>query len=118
MSERDDALKALQRLHDGAFICATDRGGREDDLEVSRDHDTLRSAIDRAYPPEEDEDEDPVGAPAGERWIIEISAGNEWARVPLGPAPGFTTKAEAQHWAQHMPSARVRRVDDDGEPPT
>ena len=72
----------------------------------------LRSAIDRAYPPEEDEDGDPVGeAP---RWVIELTNGKEWVRVPVGKNGGlFDSKEEAEAFCAGVPHARVRFTGDE-----
>lgn len=107
-SEREEVLKALEVLWDAVDTDMWDDG--PDGISIGAADLKIRAAIDRAYPPEEDEDGDPVGAAPG--WIIEITNGKEWARVPLGPENGFATEDEARAFATSMQNARVRWTGD------
>lgn len=73
MSERDDALKALERYIDIAY--GEGQGTEREDA-------ILRAAIDRAYPPEEDEES------RSARWSKDRPTLSGYYAVRLAPLPG------------------------------
>lgn len=103
MSERDDALKALDQL--GCWAAA---GMAPSATDIVLAKSKVRAAINRGYPPE---DGDPVGGESG--WVIEITNGKEWFRLHILKNDGlFPTEEEALEWSKDIPNSWVRRIGD------
>lgn len=115
MSERQKAMDALEKLRALAATGAlnSDQHPHADRGTIKQNLDTLRAAIDKAYPPVSGE-ESRADRVRGV-WVVEFTTDwRSWKRSPIGPLNGgFETREEAEAFTEDSGIGRVRFIEND-----